>query len=96
MNANNLYYCSGGAGAVPTLSTACAMTCVTMPSGSDDVCTTKGSCASVVNTGNYCGSDKIGGDTSLLYRCESSKPAGATKCVNGCYTAAAGYNDYCK
>ncbi len=94
LSANNLYYCSG-AGASPTLKTACSFTCVTMPSGYDDVCSTSGTCANV-NTGDYCGSDKIGGDASTLYRCESSKPAGAKKCSNGCYTAAAGYNDYCK
>jgi hypothetical protein len=94
LNANNLYYCSG-TGATPTLKTACSFTCVTMPSGYDDVCSTSGTCANV-NTGDYCGTDKINGDASTLYRCESSKPAGAKKCVNGCYTAAAGYNDYCK
>jgi hypothetical protein len=75
------------------LATDCSFTCVTMPHGSDDKCTT-GSCSSV-NTGNYCGSDKIGGDKNTLYRCESGKPAGATYCSNGCYTAASGYNDYC-
>jgi surface antigen len=94
LDANNLYYCSGS-GASPSLSsgTDCSFTCATMPSGQDDKCTS-GSCASV-NTGNYCGSDKIGGDKNTLYRCESSKPAGATYCSKGCYTAASGTNDYC-
>jgi hypothetical protein len=66
-----------------------------MPHGSDDKCQNSGSCASV-NTGDYCGSDKIGGDVNTLYRCESSKPAGAKYCSNGCVTAPSGQNDYCK
>jgi hypothetical protein len=49
LDANNLYYCSGS-GATPKLSTDCAFTCVTMPSGYDDKCSTSGSC-SAVNTG---------------------------------------------
>lgn len=49
MDANNLYYCSG-AGAKPTLSKDCSFTCVTMPSGKDDACSTSGTC-STVNTG---------------------------------------------
>lgn len=92
-SANKLYYCSG-AGATPTLHEDCAFTCVTMPHGSDDQCSGGGSC-SAVNTGDYCGDDKIGGAKNTLFRCESSKPAGATKCENGCHTAAAGQNDYC-
>jgi hypothetical protein len=88
-----LYYCSGE-GAEPKLHTDCAFTCDIMPKGSDDKCAA-GSC-SKVNTGNYCGGDKIGGDAHTLYRCESSKPAGAHYCSNGCVTAAAGSNDYCK
>jgi surface antigen len=90
LDANNLYYCSG-TGATPTLKTDCSFTCTTMPSGYDDVCSS-GSCASV-STGNYCGTDKIGGDANTLYRCESSKPAGATYCSNGCYTAPSGRFD---
>jgi hypothetical protein len=93
-SANSLYYCSA-AGATPSLYSSCSFTCITMPHGYDDKCGNTGSCSSV-NTGNYCGTDKIGGDSSTLYRCESSKPNGATYCSNGCYTAAAGYNDYCK
>mmetsp|Transcript_15022 Transcript_15022/g.16265 ORF Transcript_15022/g.16265 Transcript_15022/m.16265 type:complete len:295 (-) Transcript_15022:26-910(-) len=92
-DANNLYYCSGS-GASPTLKTDCSFTCATMPSGQDDKCVS-GSCSSV-NTGNYCGGDKIGGDKNTLYRCESGKPAGAKYCSNGCYTAPSGSNDYCK
>lgn len=64
-----------------------------MPSGYDDKCVA-GTCANV-NTGNYCGSDKINGDKNVLYRCESSKPMGAKYCSNGCVTAPSGYNDYC-
>jgi len=92
-DANNLYYCSG-AGGTASLSSDCSFTCVTMPHGYDDKCGS-GSCSSV-NTGNYCGSDKIGGDKNTLYRCENSKPAGATYCDDGCHTAASGQNDYCK
>jgi hypothetical protein len=51
LDANNLYYCSA-AGANPVLSKDCSFTCVTMPSGYDDVCSTSGTCANV-NTGYY-------------------------------------------
>lgn len=93
LNANYLYYCSGS-GATPTVSTKCSFTCTTMPKGSDDVCSS-GSCSSV-NTGYYCGTDKIGGNANTLYLCQSSSPAGAVYCSNGCYTAASGKDDYCK
>ncbi len=56
-----------------------------MPSGQDDKCTS-GTCANV-NTGNYCGTDKINGDKNTLYRCEGGKPNGATSCSSGCVTA---------
>lgn len=93
-NANNLYYCSG-AGATPKLHTTCSFTCTIMPKGQDDKCSNSGTC-SKVKTGNYCGNDKISGDKNILYRCESSKPAGSKYCDKGCVTAASGSNDYCK
>lgn len=92
-DANNLYYCSA-AGATPSLSNDCGFTCAIMPSGQDDKCTS-GSCANV-NTGYYCGGDKISGDKNTLYLCESSKPKGAKYCANGCVVAASGHDDYCK
>mgnify|MGYP003386677078 FL=1 len=93
-NANKLYYCSGD-GADPVLSEACAFTCVTEPSGQDDQCSKNGSC-SAVNTGYYCGDDKIDGGASNLYYCVNSAPQGAKKCENGCKTAPSGQDDYCK
>lgn len=93
-DANTLYYCSG-AGAAPVVKTSCSFTCVTMPSGQDDVCSTSGSCSSV-NTGYYCGTDKINGNANTLYLCESSQPHGAQYCSKGCVTAASGSDDYCK
>ncbi len=72
LDANNLYYCSGS-GAKPALSSDCKFTCVIMPSGQDDKCSSSGSCSSV-NTGYYCGSDKIGGDPNTLYYCVNSAP----------------------
>lgn len=92
-DANNLYYCKGD-GASPVLSTDCAFTCSTMPCGYDDQCV-PGTCSNV-NTGDYCGDDKINGHANTLYRCENSKPKGAKKCANGCVTAPKGQNDYCK
>lgn len=93
-SANTLYYCSG-AGAAPTVHKTCGFTCTIMPSGQDDKCADTGSC-SKVNTGNYCGGDKLGADGHTLFRCESSKPDGGKYCSNGCTTAASGNNDYCK
>jgi hypothetical protein len=92
-SANNLFYCKDN-GADPVLHEDCSFTCGTMTSGYDDKCVS-GSC-SKVNTGDYCGDDKIGGNAGFLYRCESSKPKGAEKCANGCVTAPSGQNDYCK
>lgn len=92
-SANNLYYCSG-AGAEPTLHTDCSFTCITMPKGQDDKCGNSGTC-SKVNTGYYCGNDKISGDSKVLYLCKSSAPAGAKYCSNGCHVASSGHDDYC-
>jgi hypothetical protein len=91
-DANSLYYCSG-AGASPVLHTDCSFTCAIMPHGQDDKCVS-GSCSSV-NTGYYCGSDKIGGSKEVLYLCKSSKPDGSKYCDNGCHTATSGHDDYC-
>lgn len=93
LDANTLYYCSG-AGASPTVSKKCSFTCVTMPSGSDDKCSTSGTCANV-NTGYYCGNDKINGDSNTLYLCKNSNPAGAKYCSSGCHVASSGSDDYC-
>jgi len=94
-NANDLYYCSGE-GAEPTLHTSCSFTCTIMPSGQDDKCdpSTSATCKNV-NTGYYCGNDKISGNKNTLYLCESSKPKGAKYCANGCHTASSGHDDYC-
>ena len=48
MDPNNLYYC-GGAGAVPSLAADCSFTCVTMPNGVDDKCSTSGTCSPNLN-----------------------------------------------
>ena len=91
---NNLYYCSGS-GAEAVVSEKCAFTCLTEPSGRDDQCAKNGSCAAV-NTGYYCGGDKIGGNEKSLFYCKDSAPHGAVKCENGCKTAASGKDDHCK
>jgi surface antigen len=93
-NANKLYYCSGD-GAEAVVSESCDFTCVTMPSGQDDQCSKNGSC-NKVNTGYYCGDDKIGGGSNNLYYCVNSEPKGAKRCENGCKTAPSGQDDYCK
>jgi hypothetical protein len=94
LNASKLYYCSGS-GASPVKSESCGFTCVTAPSGYDDYCDNSGSCGSAV-TGYYCGGDKVVGDSSTLYLCESSSPDGAQKCSSGkCVVASSGSDDYC-
>jgi surface antigen len=92
-DANTKYYCSSSGGSI-TDSTKCGMTCVTMPSGQNDKCTSNGSCKGL--HGDYCGGDKVNGDTTTLYHCRDGAPKGATYCSNGCKTAASGYDDYCK
>jgi surface antigen len=92
-DANTKYYCSSSGGSI-TDSTKCGMTCVTMPSGQNDKCTSNGSCKGL--HGDYCGGDKVNGDTTTLYHCRDGAPKGATYCSNGCKTASSGYDDYCK
>lgn len=93
LSANALYYCSG-AGAQPSLAKKCAMTCVTMPQGTDDVCSNTGSCAGM--HGWYCGSDRVNGDyPQANYYCANGSGGGAKYCSNGCHTAPKGQNDYC-
>lgn len=90
---NTNFFCNGQGGDV-TNSEKCGTTCVTMPSGYNDECTSSGSCDGL--HGYYCGSDKVNGDDSTLYLCLNGAPSGATYCSNGCYTAESGYDDYCK
>lgn len=90
---NSNYYCSSKGGSV-TSTDDCKVTCVTMPSGQNDKCTSNGSCSGL--NGYYCGNDKVNGDASTLYLCKNGAPSGAKYCSNGCYVAASGYDDYCK
>jgi surface antigen len=92
-DANTKYYCSKTGGSI-TDSTKCGVTCVTMPSGQNDQCTSNGSCKGL--HGDYCGGDKVNGDANTLYHCRDGAPKGAKYCSNGCKTAASGYDDYCK
>ena len=89
---NKNYYCSSAGGDV-TDNEACKTTCVTMPSGNNDECTSNGSCDGL--HGYYCGDDKVNGDKNTLYLCLDGAPSGATYCANGCHTASSGYDDYC-
>lgn len=91
-DANTNYYCASTGGSI-TSSTKCGVTCVTMPSGQNDKCTSNGSCAGL--NGDYCGNDKVNGDASTLYHCRSGAAQGATYCSKGCHVAASGYDDYC-
>lgn len=89
---NTNYYCNKAGGDV-TDSKKCGATCVTMPSGNNDECTSNGSCSGL--HGYYCGGDKVNGDKNDLYFCKNGEFSGATYCNNGCHTAASGYDDYC-
>lgn len=89
---NTNYYCSSSGGSV-TDSKPCGTTCVIMPSGYNDECTSNGSCSGL--HGYYCGDDKVNGDKDTLYLCLNGASSGATYCKNGCHTASSGYDDYC-
>jgi hypothetical protein len=91
-SSNSNYYCSSAGGSI-TQTTACSVTCVTMPSGQNDKCTSSGSCSGL--NGDYCGNDKINGDSSTLYQCRNGTPQGAIFCSKGCHVASSGYDDYC-
>eukprot|EP00602_Paraphysomonas_sp_CaronLab_P007366 CAMPEP_0185036518 /NCGR_PEP_ID=MMETSP1103-20130426/29619_1 /TAXON_ID=36769 /ORGANISM="Paraphysomonas bandaiensis, Strain Caron Lab Isolate" /LENGTH=240 /DNA_ID=CAMNT_0027574077 /DNA_START=248 /DNA_END=970 /DNA_ORIENTATION=- len=86
------YLCSATGGSI-TNQDNCKTTCVTMPSGYDDKCTSNGSCDGL--HGYYCGNDKVNGDADTLYLCLNGEPSGATYCSNGCHVASSGYDDYC-
>lgn len=86
------YYCSSSGGDI-TKSDACGSTCVTMPSGSNDECSSNNSCEGL--HGYYCGGDKVSGDAHTLYLCDNGKNAGAQYCSSGCHVASSGSDDYC-
>ena len=81
------YFCDSAGGSV-TKHDDCKTTCVTMPSGYNDECTSQGDCSGL--HGYYCGGDKIEGDSSTLYLCLNG-----ASCSNGCKVASSGYDDYC-
>lgn len=89
---NTLYFCDSAGGDV-TQSEACDSTCITMPSGSNDKCTSDGDCTGL--HGYYCGGDKISGDSSVLYLCLNGENSGAQMCSSGCHVASSGFDDYC-
>lgn len=50
-----------------------------------------------VDTGHYCGGDKLYGDPQILYTCNAGGvPELNEVCENACVVAAAGSDDYCR
>jgi len=87
---NTNYFCDDGK---ITQTTNCDFACVIVP-GSNDQCSNTGSCSGLPD-GWFCGNDKIGGESDVLYFCNGGKADGAKYCANGCQINP-GVNDSCK
>jgi hypothetical protein len=73
---DSLYRCNGDGTA--SLLEACAYGCIVRPAGQDDTCQCQPG-------GYYCGGDKVEGDPSTLYQCNTDGTGSAVNhCANGC------------
>lgn len=95
-----LYRCNGDTVAIAS---QCANGCTTND-GVDDACTAGGgttttgkgaSCDGL--SGDFCGTDFVGGDANTLYSCDGTNtaPTSTTVCANGCNTTTDGSFDTC-
>jgi hypothetical protein len=64
------------------------------PAANGDTCAGVG--GTCVETGLYCGGDKVDGDPSSLYRCTSGAGAFVMECANGCVIGSPGHDDACR
>lgn len=86
-----LYQCN--AGGVPLARGVCAGGCLVRPANDDTCAASGGPC---IDTGLYCGGDKLEGDPQTLYYCAGGVGTQPVECTNGCMVAAPGTNDQCR
>lgn len=88
---STLYQCN--AGGVPIARGVCDAGCTVRPT-QDDVCAASG--GTCVDTGKYCGGDKVAGDPQTLYTCAQGAGTQPMVCANGCVIEAPGTDDHCR
>jgi hypothetical protein len=89
---DTLYRCH--AAGVPEARGVCAGGCLVRPAATGDTCAGVG--GTCVDTGLYCGGDKVDGDPSSLYRCMSGSGTLVMECANGCVIGSPGHDDACR
>ena len=60
----------------------------------DDAC--RGGGGRCIDTGFYCGGDKLDGDPQTLYRCQDGIGVDGMVCPDGCIVQAPGQDDECR
>jgi len=88
---DTLYRCR--AAGVPEARGVCAGGCLIRPTKGDTCAGAGGTC---VDTGLYCGGDKLDGDPQSLYRCGSGSGTLVMDCANGCVIGSPGHDDACR
>ena len=86
-----LYLCNGGG--VPFARGRCPGECVVNPSSNDACRGVGGPC---VETGYYCGGNKLDGDPRSRYQCIGGVARNRLDCPNGCEIRPAGQDDDCR
>ena len=77
---------------VPEARGVCAGGCLIRPAKGDTCAGAGGTC---VDTGRYCGGDKLDGDPQTLYKCQAGSGVVSKTCPNGCQVNP-GTDDTCK
>lgn len=90
-DAGTLYRCE--ADGPPSARGYCNGGCITSLSGQDACRGVGGPC---VDTGFYCGGDKLDGDPQTLYTCNDGVGTMPRVCPNRCVVAEVGRDDYCE
>jgi hypothetical protein len=87
---NTLYGCNSGG--VPLARGICDFGCLVRDG--DDAC--RGGGGPCVDTGFYCGGDKLDGDPQTLYRCQDGVGVDGMVCPDGCIVMPPGMDDECR
>nr|HEX4315850.1 hypothetical protein [Kofleriaceae bacterium] len=87
---DTLYACE--AADAPSARGVCAAGCLVRPGKADECAGSGGAC---VDTGLYCGGDKVEGDPQSLYRCTAGAGVFVMTCPTGCALGSPGHDDAC-
>jgi hypothetical protein len=88
---DTLYKCQTDS--APLARGVCAGGCLIRPTKVDTCAGVGGTC---IDTGLYCGGDKLDGDPQSLYRCMSGTGTLVMACPNGCVIGSPGHDDACR